>query len=86
MNHTTLLDRKTFSENIFHGLKPELQAHKGSKPYEDLIDAFYAYLKAPSDEKRQVFYHANEVLEDYVYFELKRQNGPSMKETGWGSL
>lgn len=86
MTQTTLLDKKTFQENILLSLEPRFQTLKGTKAYDSLVDAFYDYLKAPGDEKRQVLYHAKEVLEDCAYFELKRQKGPSVQDCGWGSL
>ena len=89
MNPTTLISKKVLHENFADYLQPHLQPHRGSKPYDAVVDAFYDYVTAPKDqrdEKRQIFYHASEMLEDFAYFEMKRQNGPTMKDCGWGSL
>ncbi len=89
MNPTTIVDKKVLRENFADYLQPHLQPFKDSKAYDAIVDAFYDYVTASKDkrdEKRQVLYHAKEVFEDYAYFEMKRQKGPSMQECGWGSL
>jgi len=89
MKPTTLISKKVLQENFCDFMKPHLQPYCDSKAYFGVVDAFYDYVTASNDkrdEKRQVLYHANEMFEDYAYFEMKRRNGPSMKEVGWGSI
>lgn len=89
MKPTIVISKKVLQENFADYLKPHLQPHRESKAYETMVDAFYDYVTATyatRDEKRQIFYHASEMLEDYAYFEMKRQKGPSMQDCGWGSL
>jgi uncharacterized protein YxeA len=89
MKLTTIVDKKVLQDNFKDYLQPHLQPYCNSKAYDAIVDAFYEYVIASRDkrdEKRQELYHAKEMLEDYAYFEMKRQKGPSMKDCGWGSL
>ncbi len=89
MNQTTLLSKQELYDNLADYLLPALQPYKGTKPYAELVDAFYNYVKAKGEErdaKRQIMYHAKENFEDYCAFEERRIKGPVMKDCGWGSL
>ena len=89
MSPTTMIDKKTLYEVFIDYMQPQYVTYKGSKPYRDLVDAFYDYVTTKGDsrdEKRQILYHAKEVFEDYAAFEEKQVNGPSIKESGWGSI
>ena len=89
MNPTTLISKQELYDNLADYLMPSLHPYKGTKPYNELVDAFYSYIKAKGeerDDKRQLLNHAKENFEDFCFFEDRRLNGPKMKDCGWGSI
>jgi hypothetical protein len=86
MNPTTLINKQELYDNLADYLMPSLQPYKGTKPYIELVDAFYDYIKAKGeerDEKRQLLYHAKENFEDFCFFEDRRLNSQKKKDCGW---